>query len=299
MCCTKNEQYPRGDERLDTTVFEEVAGQDTPTILGETVQFLAERYGVIAACAPVPVIDINNSDFITGNFVLADGAFALYTADDLAGGPCPQTNLDPRQPSFYLETIEQSGDFEVSLSARGIPLPIHSDVTLVQVLILPAKSGLVLGGTYAADHGPYELIPLDPSDLTVPYDDLLYGTMVVDWRARRTLIHFESLEPNTTTPAGGKRQTMLLESPLFGTGVYEATYRAMARSWAEDPELTGNPVIGVPRNPILTPRRVDFRYHGAARFPYVPETGVHAPCESDFSDPAHLEICPSSAPTAP
>ena len=55
LCCTKNEQYPRGDERLDTTVFEEVAGQDTPTILGETVQFLAERYGVDVSGEPVPV----------------------------------------------------------------------------------------------------------------------------------------------------------------------------------------------------------------------------------------------------
>lgn len=292
-------QDPDSLFRRSATVFEEVAGQSTPAILGETLQYLDERFGVVAACPPVPVIDINRSDFLTGNFVLADGAFALYTADDLAGGPCPQTNLDPRLPSFYLETIAQTGDYEVALRVRGIPLPIQTDVTLVQVLILPAKDGLVVGGTYAEDHGPYELQELDPSDLTVPFDDLLYGTMVLDWRFREHLIHFESLEPNTTTPAGGKRQTLLMNSSIFGTGVYEVAFRAMAREWAEDPELTGNPVIGIPRNPILTPRRIDFRYHGAARFPYAPETGVHAPCESDFSDPLRLEICPATAPTAP
>jgi hypothetical protein len=278
------------------TIFETELGRSTPTVLNETTEFLEERYGIETTCPLVPVVDVFRSDFLTGNIVMTDGAWALYTAEDLAGGPCPETTLEPRQPSFYLETILQRGPFRADLEVGQIHVPFEPAVKIVQVLVLPAKPGLELGGTYAVEHGAYTLVPLSPADLTVPYDDILYGYMRLSWGSLREDIQIESLEPNTTSPAGYKSQTLLFASPTFGTGVYVADYAAMATSWAADPELTGNPVLGIPRNPILTPRRVNFRYQGRARFPYVPSHGVHAPCVSDFSDPANLKICPADVP---
>lgn len=279
------------------TVFENRLGMNTASVLGDTHEYLEERFGIEASCPPIPVVDVFNSDFLTGDIRLTDGAWALYTDSDLAGGPCPTTTLEPRQPSFYLETILQRGDYRVDLELGGFRLPIEPDVELVQVLVLPAKPGLVVAGTFAAEHGSYELAPIAPADLTVPFDDLVFGYMRVDFgHGAREVIHFESLEPDTTSPSGYKAQTLLLESPTFGTGIYSADYAAMATSWAPDPELTGNPVLGIPRNPILTPRRVNFRYQGRALFPYAPESGVHSPCVDDFSDPANLRICPASVP---
>jgi hypothetical protein len=160
------------------------------------------------------------------------------------------------------------------------------------VLVLPGKPGLELGGTYAAEHGSYTLVPITPADLTVPYDDIIYGYMRLSWGSLREDIQIESIEPNGTTAAGYKTQTLLLSSPTFGTGVYVADYAAMAVSWAPDPELIGNAGIGLPANPILTPRRVNFRYQGRARFPYAPSQGVHAPCVADAT-----HFCPPSLPS--
>lgn len=283
--------------KRSATVFETELGKSTQTVLGEATEYLEERFGVESPCPLVPVVDVFRSDFLTGNIVLTDGAWALYTADDLAGGPCPVTTLEPRQPSFYLETILQRGNYRVDLEIGPVRLPVEPQVKIVQVLVLPAKPNLVVGGTYAAEHGAYTLVPIDPSDLTVPFDDLIYGYMRLSWGNLRETIQIESLEPNHTSPSGYKAQTLLFASPTFGTGIYVADYAAMATSWAPDPELTGNPVLGIPRNPILTPRRVNFRYQGRARFPYDPGDGVHAPCVSDFSDPANLKICPSTLPT--
>lgn len=281
-------------------VFETELGKSTPTVLGETMEFLEERYGIESTCAPTPVIDVFRSDFLTGNFVLTDGAWALFTPADLEGRPCPVHTLDPvlegRQPSFYLETILQRGNYRVDLEVGAVHFPLEPQVKIVQVLVLPAKPGLELGGTYVAEHGPYTLVPLNAADLTVPFDDLIYGYMRLSWGSLREDVQLESLEPNTTSPAGYKSQTLLLQSPVFGTGIYVADYAAMAVSWAPDPELTGNPQIGLPRNPILTPLRVNFRYQGRARFGYVPSRGVHAPCVSDFSDPSNLKICPNDVP---
>jgi hypothetical protein len=259
-----------------STNFETQLGQSTPAALAGTVEYLEERFGIETTCPVVPVIDVFRSDFLTGNIVMADGAWAFYTADDLAGGPCPTTNLDPRQPSFYLETILQRGSYTVDLSVGPLHLPISPSAKIVQVLVLPAKPGLVVGGTYAAEHGAYTLVPISPADLTVPFDDMIFGTMRLEWGGFREDIALESLEPNTTSPAGHKSQTLLLDSPRFGTGVYVADYSAMA--------------------PYLTPRRVNFRYQGSALFPFNPATDVHAHCVSDFSDPANLKICPDSAP---
>lgn len=279
------------------TVFESRLGMNTGEVLGDTGEYLEERFGVEASCAPIPVVDVFRSNFLTGDIRLTDGAWALYTDADLAGGPCPTTTLEPRQPSYYLETIRQRGDYRVDLEFGGFALPIEPDVELIQVLVLPAKPGLVVGGTFAAEHGAYTLNAISPADLTVPFDDMIFGYMRVDFgRGVREIIHFESLEPDTTSPSGYKAQTLLLESPTFGTGIYSADYAAMAVSWAPDPELTGNAVLGIPRNPILTPRRVNFRYQGRANFPYVPAHGAHSVCVSDFSDPANLKICPNDVP---
>jgi len=285
--------------RRSATVFEDELGMSTEDELSGAVAFLADRFGIVAACPLMPVLDIAHSDFLSGNIVFTDGAHALYVEEDLAGGPCPASPFDPRQPSFYLETISQKGDYTVDLAIDSFHLPVAPSATFVQVLVLPVKTGLALGGSYFEDHGPYELIPLAPADLTEPYDDILYGELRLSWFGGffSETVHFESLEPNTTTPAGGKRNTFRLESDAWGTGFYEATYRAMATEWAEDPELTGNPVLGIPRNPILTPRYVNFRYEGTGDFPFDPATFAHAPCQSDFSDPNHLEICPPGIPT--
>jgi hypothetical protein len=278
------------------TVFEEETGQSTATVLNEAMSFLSTRYGLQAACPPVPVVDVNKSNFLTGQIVMAAGAWGFYRAVDLAGGPCPATNLDPRQPVLFMETIRQQGDYDVDMEIRNIPLLWTPDVTIVQVLILPFKTNTMLGGTFAAEHGDYTLEEIFPADLTTPFDDVLYGTMVLDWGMFRHKVGFRALEPNTTTPSGAKRQTLLLQSSLFGTGVYDVAYSAFAIAWAEDPELTGNPVIGVPRNPILTPSVINFRYTGTATFPYDPATGVHATCTNDFSNPSHLRICPDNVP---
>jgi hypothetical protein len=284
--------------KRSATIFETELGRDTATVLGDTTEFLEERFGIETTCPLVPVVDVFRSDFLTGNIVITDGAWALYTAADLEGGPCPATTLEPRQPSFYLETILQRGTYRVDLEVAQIRLPFEPNVKIVQVLVLPAKPGIELGGTYAAEHGSYTLVPISPADLTVPFDDILFGYMRLSWgNSLREDIQIESIEPNSTSPAGYKSQTLLFSSPTFGTGIYVADYAAMAVSWDADPELTGNPVLGIPRNPILTPRRVNFRYQGRARFPYTPSVGVHAPCVSDFSDPANLRICPPTLPT--
>lgn len=276
--------------------FETQVGQSTPAMLAETTEYLEERFGFTTHCPLVPVVDVFRSDFATGHVVMTDGAWAMYTDADLAGGPCPVTTLEPRQPSFYLETILQRGSYRVDLALGVLRLPIEPSVKIVQALVLPAKAGLVTGGTFAAEHGAYELVPLNPADLTEPFDDLIYGTMRLDWGRFHEDIHVESLEPDTTSPSGYKAQTLLMQSHTFGTGIYQADYAAMAVSWAADPELTGNPLLGIPRNPILTPRRVYFRYQGQAVFPYSPAHGVHAPCVSDFGDPSNLRICPSDVP---
>jgi hypothetical protein len=278
-----------------STNFETQLGQSTPAALAGTVEYLEERFGIETSCPVVPVVDVFRSNFLTGNIVMADGAWAFYTDADLAGGPCPVTTLEPRQPSFYLETILQRGTYTVDVELGGLHFPISPSAKIVQVLILPSKSGIVVGGTYAAEHGAYTLVPISPADLTVPFDDMIYGTMRLDWGHFREDIALESLEPNTTSPAGNKSQTLLLSSPRFGTGIYVADYSASAVSWAADPELTGNPVLGIPRNPILTPRRVNFRYQGRALFPYEPASGVHVACVSDFSNPANLKVCPADA----
>jgi len=279
------------------TIFESRLGMNTSEVLGSTGEYLEERFGITSSCAPIPVVDVFRSNFLTGDIRLTDGAWALYTDADLAGGPCPTTTLEPRQPSYYMETILQRGDYRVDLELGGFRLPVEPDVELVQVLVLPAKAGLVAGGTFAAEHGAYELHAIAPADLTVPFDDMIFGYMKLDFgHGVREIVHFESLEPDTTSPSGYKSQTLLLESSTFGTGIYAADYAAMATSWAPDPELTGNPVLGIPRNPMLTPRRVNFRYQGRALFPYEPSHGVHAPCVDDFSDPLNLKICPASVP---
>jgi hypothetical protein len=278
------------------TVFETTSGESTPTKLAQAMSFLSTRYGLTAACPPVPVVDIPNSNFFTGNIVLVNGAWAFYRTEDLNGGPCPATNLDPRTPALFMETIRQSGDFEVEMSVSGIPILWTPDWSTVQVLMLPFKDHLVVGGTYAAEHGFYELNEINPADLTSPFDDVLLGTMVLDWGWFKRNIAFESIEPNTTTPSGAKRQTLLLNSSLFGTGIFDVSFSAFATDWAPDPELTGNPQIGVPRNPILTPRHINFRYVGTATFPFDPATYVHATCHNDFSNPNFLQICPPNVP---
>lgn len=278
------------------TNFETQLGQSTPAQLNGAVEFLDERYGIETTCPLVPVVDVFHSDFLTGNIVMTDGAWALYTASDLAGGPCPVTTLEPRQPSFYLETILQRGNYTVDVDVGRLSLPLEPRAKIVQVLILPAKPGIVVGGTFAVEHGPYTLKAINPADLTTPFDDLIYGTLRVEWAGLREDIAIESLEPDTTSPAGYKSQTLLMQSPRLGTGVYVVDYAASAVSWASDPEIIGNPVLGIPRNPILTPRRVNFRYQGRALFPYQPSRDVNAPCVSDFSDPANLKICPADVP---
>jgi hypothetical protein len=284
--------------KRSATNFETELGRSTATVLADTTEYLEERFGIETTCPLVPVVDVFHSDFLTGHIVMTDGAWALYTAEDLAGGPCPVTTLEPRQPSFYLETILQRGNYRVDLEIASIRVPVEPQVKIVQVLVLPSKPGIELGGTYAAEHGDYTLVPINPADLTTPFDDIIFGYMRLSWGGSvREDIHVESLEPNHTSPAGYKAQTLLFQSPTFGTGIYVADYAAMAVSWAADPEIIGNPVLGIPRNPILTPRRVNFRYQGRARFPYNPSHGVHSPCVSDFSDPSNLKICPSTLPT--
>lgn len=283
--------------KRSATAFETELGMSTAAELQGAVNYLATRYGIQAACPPMPMVDVFRSDFMTGNIVMTDGAWAIYTEQDLGGMGCPQSSLDPRQPTFYFETIVQKGDFHVDMSVGEIAVPVHPDVKLVQVLMLPARAGIQLGGTYAAEHGPYELVPIQPADLTEPYDDLLYGEMRFSWGRFHETVHFESIEPNTTTPMGGKRMTFGLSHPRFGTGIYEATYNAYATSWGPDPELTGNAALGIPRNPILTPRTINFRYTAAGRFPHSPSYNVHSPCTNDFSNPANLAICPPDVPT--
>jgi hypothetical protein len=280
------------------TAFEEEAGQSTAQVLADAMEWLGTRYGVEAACPATPVVDVFNSDFTTfpPTILFTNGAWAFYTEADLEGGPCPQTTLDPRQPTFYMETIRQQGDFDVDLQIAGVPVLWTPDVTIVQVLVLPNKPGIALGGTYAEEHGDYVLNPLNPADLTAAYDDFIYGTMVLDWGILTRKIHVESIEPNTTTPAGTKRMTLLLDSDTFGTGLYEANYAAFAIEWDADPELTGNAALGVPRNPILTPSRIHFHYTGTATFPFDPATYVHATCTNDFSDPSNLRVCPPGVP---
>ncbi len=278
------------------TIFEEETGRSTATVLGDAVEFLATRYGIEAACPPVPAVDFNRSDFINGNIVMVDGAWGIYRAEDLNGGPCPTTTLDPRVPGLYLETIRQKADFDVDMELAGIPLLWTPDVTLVQVLVLPIDAAVELGGTWADEHGGYALTALNPALLTDPYDDFIFGVMVLDWGIYEHQIEFASLEPNTTTPSGAKRQTLVLNSDLFGTGIYDVSLSAFATEWAEDPELTGNPVLGIPRNPYLTPSRINFRYVGTATFPFDPATSAHSTCTNDFSDPARLRICPENAP---
>jgi hypothetical protein len=282
----------------DATVFEDEAGQDTAQVLADAMAWLGTRYGVEAACPATPVVDVFNSDFTTfpPTVLFTNGAWAFYTEADLAGGACPQTTLDPRQPTFYMETIRQQGDFDVDLEVGGIPVLFSPDATIVQVLVLPNKPGIALGGTYADAYGDYVLNPLNPADLLTPYDDFIYGTMVLDWGFFTQKIHVESIEPDTVTPAGGKRMTLQLESDTFGTGLYEATYAAYALEWDADPELTGNAALGVPRNPILTPSRINFHYVGTATFPFDPATYVHSVCTNDFSDPNNLRICPTGVP---
>jgi len=278
------------------TAFETETGRSTATILADAVDYLDDRYGITAACPPVPAVDLNNSDFINGIIVMVDGAWGIYRSEDLMGGPCPTTTLDPRTPALYLETIRQEADYDVDMEINGLPLLWTPDVSIIQVLVLPIKDGIELGGTWADEHGSYELTELNPAVLTDPYDDVIFGVMKLDWGFFRHQIEFESLEPNTTTPMGAKRQTLLLTSSLFGTGVYDAAYSAFATSWAEDPELTGNPVLGIPRNPYLVPKTINFRYVGTATFPYDPATSVHSICTNDFSNPSHLKICPENVP---
>jgi hypothetical protein len=278
------------------TMFEQETGRSTATVLADSVDFLATRYGLVAACPPVPAVDLTNSDFINGNIVMVDGAWGIYRTEDLAGGPCPTTTLDPRSPALYLETIRQKADYDLDMQINGLPILWTPDVSIVQVLVLPILDGLELGGTWADEHGYYELTELNPAVLTDPYDDVIFGVMVLDWGFFEHQIELESLEPNTTTPAGAKRQTLLMTSSLFGTGVYDVALSAFATEWDEDPEATGNPAIGIPRNPYLTPSRINLRYVGTATFPFDPATSAHALCTNDFSDPMHLEICPENVP---
>jgi hypothetical protein len=280
------------------TVFEDDAGQSTPDVLADAMAWLGTRYGVEAACPATPVVDVFNSDFTTvpPTILFTNGAWAFYTEADLEGGACPQTSLDPRQPTFYMETIRQEGDFDVDIAIGGLPLLWGPDVSIIQVLVLPNKPGIELGGTYVAEHGAYTLNALNPADLLTPYDDFIYGTMVLDWGLFTQNIHVESLEPDTVRPMGEKNMTLLLESDTYGTGLYEASYAAFALEWDADPELTGNAALGIPRNPILTPSRINFHYTGTATFPFDPASFTHATCTNDFSDPNNLRVCPAGVP---
>ena len=139
------------------------------------------RYGIEAACAPIRVTDVFNSNFLTGDIRLTDGAWAIYRTEDLQGGPCPTTTLEPRQPGLYLETITQKGDFFVQMSVGDFRVPIQPQVKLVQAVIFANKPGIALGGTYAAAYGPRELLPIFPADLQESFDQLIYGEMRFSW----------------------------------------------------------------------------------------------------------------------
>ncbi|MBC7170896.1 MAG: hypothetical protein H5U40_00625, partial [Polyangiaceae bacterium] len=147
------------------TMFEQETGRSTATVLANSLEFLEERYGIDAACPPVPAVDLNRSDFMNGNIVMVDGAWGVYRAEDLAGGPCPTTTLDPRAPAVYLETIRQEADFDVDMEINGLPLLWTPDVTIVQVLVLPIKD-ITVGGSWGEQHGEYQLTKLNPALLT-------------------------------------------------------------------------------------------------------------------------------------
>ena len=279
--------------KRSATAFETELGMSTANEISGAVAFLASRYGIQAACAPVRVVDVFNSNFLTGDIRLTDGAWAIYTAADLAGGPCPTTTLEPRQPSLYLETIIQKGDFFVQMSVGDIRVPIQPQVKLVQALIFANKPGIVLGGTFAAEHGAY--------------DARSHPARRPPRALRRHPLRRDALQlgrPERDRPLRVARALHDVAGRCLSTRSSRSRIRVSARASTRrttrvtrprgvpDPELTGNAVLGIPRNPILTPRTINFLYTGVGRFPHSPALDRHVNCVNDFSDPNNLKVCP-------